>query len=310
MHNVYPAAAIILAEICIALLAIVCVMIYSTLRHKRNNRVALEKLTENIKQKEGERLTSLKTMLKEVYHYSDDKLDELASGVIKTEMVFYQELMNIFSSREGASMENFDQKIDQLMAAYRNLTPQPGSQPANEGSTVITQVSDADALSSKLAQLKAENEKLTQALDSTKQELEDTVSEFSKTFSGGQEGSESIITTDKTSSTPDKITTTPVTGTQQKDKPSNVEPQKTIKAEDSAKSKSAAPITSDQEDNDLLKDFDIDFSDINIDDDDTTKQPHETQKSGDNIDIDIGDINIDIPGIDQTPDKTSSKNKL
>jgi len=307
MNSFYPAATIILAEICIALLVLSGIMIFMSIRNKRRNQAALSQLTEKLKQNENDRLSSLKTTLKDIYHYADDKIDELAAGIIKTEIIFYQGLMDILSSRNGASVENFDEKINPIIDAYRNLAPQTNPSADGDNATVA-QDSDSAALKSELHQLKAENDKLSNELNTIKGEINETNAEFTRAFTGRLKNDvETESTADDTAEIPDEIVDTPETSETPQEKAGDA--AATAEATKVPQSEPAPSLGQDDDDDDVLKDFNIDLGDINLDDNDAEEQKNEISPSGDEggDNIDIVDNNIDESAIDELLNETSGQ---
>jgi len=316
MNNFYPAATIILSEICVALLVLSGIMIFVMLRNKRRNRTALSHLTDKVRQNESERLTSLKTMLKEIYHYADDKIDESAAGIINTEMAFYQGLMDTFSSRDGASLEKFDQKIDSILDAYRNLVPQ--SIPTSDGNdSVATHNSASDTLKDDMAHLTEQNEKLANELNAIKAAMEETNAEFTRAFAGRinkdtnaeSPAEETPGSTDDPEDIPDEAS-----DTQQVTPEENViaEVKATVETEESAGTQQEPAQTTDQNNDDVddvLKNIDIDFGDINLDDDEEDETRNEASPAEEmrENDIDKAADNIDKEGIDEMLNEASGQ---
>lgn len=198
MNSFYPATAIILAEICVALLVMNGSMLFMIIRNKRRTRRALTQLTERLKQNESDRLVSLKTILKDICHYSEDRINEASAGLIKTELAFYQALMNAVSSGNTESLEDLGLKTHSLIDSYSNIVPQTGASAGDN-----TQMQGADGavseLKTEMAQLRHENERLSTEMNAIKAEMDETNSEFTRTFTkGGNEETDTTQSDDQT----------------------------------------------------------------------------------------------------------------
>lgn len=319
MNSFYPAATIILSEISIALLALCCIMAFVMIRNKRRNGDALAQLTAKVKQNEDERLASLKTKLKETHTYPDEKVDEVAAGIIKAEMIFYQGLMDTFSSGDGAALKEFDQKIDSVIDAYRNLVPQAATPPTADDTS-----ENSETLKDEMAQLTAKNENLAKELDAIKSAMEETNEEFTRAFTRGMNKDTKPVSPEEvTADISDDAEISADTPDDTADIPEGLEPQekapdKAVTPEPAAAEEAAEtpqqdtqpqqePVQAADENDDevdkVLKNIDI--GDINIDSDETDKQKDETS-SPDNETTDgadTADDNIDESGIDQILDE-------
>jgi preprotein translocase subunit YajC len=267
MNSFYPAATIALSEICLALLVLSAILIFTAMRKQRQTRHALALLTEKLKQGEGERLIFIKAMLKDVYHVPDDKIDEISSAIIKTEMLCYRGLMDTFSSRNGATLENIDQLMMPVFDAYRGLAQQ-GSPSVQGGEPSIDGGGELGSLKSHLEKLKTKNEKLSQEMTALKTEMEETNEEFTRAFAGRIKdesdmtppetatGAAQANPQDMPAASEENTTTVPA-----------AEEDNTILQDDSG----SAADKADTNEEDILKNLDIDLTDINLADEDNSE---------------------------------------
>ena len=278
MNNFYPAATIILAEICAALLVLSGIMIFVMLRNRGRNHAALSQLTDKLKQNESERLTSLKTILKDSYHYADDKIDDLATGIINAEMVFYQQLMDTFSSRNGASLENLAQKFNAVIYAYSFLVPQPGSSTAGD--------TDPESVKVEMAHLTKQNEKLAKEINAMKAAMEETNEEFMRAFTGRQlEEAKAESAAQATADVSDDVPDTPAVPETLEATPEETATPDAASPEINEKNPETQAEPAQSADNekddveDVLKNIDIDLGDINLDDDEADEANNEPSSS-------------------------------
>jgi len=321
MNSFYPAAAAMLAEFCLALLVLSGFLIFSALRSKRRNQAALVQLTEKLKQGEGERLISIKAMLKDIYHIPDDQIDEKSAGIIKTEMLFYQGLMDTFTSRNGAALENLDQTITPVIETYRALVPQANPSAGSDESAAIVG-SDLESLKSHMEQLKEKNDRLSHEMNALKTEMDETNSEFTRAFARRtKDNADAAAPTAESTTTEETAQDIPSQTEEEETAPrADTVPEVELEAmaeeppaELSAESPEEPPALADEattpepaaaeentapqdepapaaeleaiddssEDN-ILKDLDIDLGDLNLDDDDTDENKDAASSTADN----------------------------
>lgn len=282
MNSFYPAATIALSEICLALLVLSSILIFMAMRKQRHTRQALAQLTEKLKQGEGERLIFIKAMVKDVYRVPDDKIDEISTAIIKTEMLCYRGLMDTFSSRNGATLENIDQLMMPVIDAYRSLAQQ-ASPSAQGGGPSTDGGGEPGSLMSHLEQLKAKNEKLNQEMTALKSEMEETNEEFTRAFAGRikdesdmmppetETGAAEANSQDMPVASVEEVAPDPTTIEEQPDEKTAMEPaaeeDNTILQHDPESSTNKE----DTNEEDVLKNLDIDLTDINLADDDNSE---------------------------------------
>jgi hypothetical protein len=285
MNSFYPAATLALSEICLALLVLSAILIFTAMRKQRQTRHALALLTEKLKQGEGERLIFIKAMLKDVYHVPDDKIDEISSAIIKTEMLCYRGLMDTFLSRNGATLENIDQLMMPVFDAYRGLAQQ-GSPSVQGGEPSIDGGGELGSLKSHLEKLKAKNEKLSQEMTALKTEMEETNEEFTRAFAGRIKdesdmtppetatGAAQANPQDMPAASVEEVAPDPTTPTTMEERPEEntttvpaAEEDNTILQDDSG----SAADKADTNEEDILKNLDIDLTDINLADEDNSE---------------------------------------
>lgn len=281
MNSFYPAATIVLSEICLALLLLSGIPIFTAMRKQRQIRHAQAQLTEKLKQGEGERLIFIKAMLKDVYHLPDDKIDEISGGIIKTEMLCFRGLIDTFSSRNGATLENIDQFMMPVIDAYRGLAQQ-GAPSAAGGEPSTVNSDELGSLKSHLEQLKAKNEKLTQEMTALKTEMEETNEEFTRAFAGRIKDESDMMPSETETGTagenPQDIPAASVEETAPD--PTTIEEQpdenaatETVAEEDNTilqNDSESSTVKGDTDEEAILKNLDIDLADINLADDDNS----------------------------------------
>jgi len=193
MSNLQSALVIIMAEVCIMLMATLGYIVYRYIRKHRGVMSALHALTSNINKNSEARSSMLHEFLTKTCQYSDEAASAAANELIEKEQSFYNSLIEIYATQNQNALASLDSKTEEVISAYREL--------ASNTAKIITQDAQSDLetqtqqFNHTIEDLKEKNNHLSVEVNQLKHEMDLTVQEYSSAF---RDKPESKLTSGKT----------------------------------------------------------------------------------------------------------------
>lgn len=180
---------IVLAEICLVLLAVIVVISFKAWNCRRRGKAAVDTLVTSIQAHKTERVEKLAGMLKESGQLSDSDALGKANELIKKQNKFYQDAIDLYFTRNHEVLSKLDNRMEDLLNQYQGLFKGGGDEGAAEtDNAAVEQLSkDIAALSKELEALRSENANLTSQLKAAEHELDQLGQEYVSAFNKPKE---------------------------------------------------------------------------------------------------------------------------
>jgi hypothetical protein len=191
----------LLLELVFILLVVLGLWTFLSLKRSKKDRAAATKLVEQVRHQSDLRLKETGSFLEQKYQFEGNGLDKAIKSIDKAEKKFIQKIINMYLKRESHELEVMDAGMAELIEAYKELTPTPGS------GEIVAETDEAlpDDLTVEVESLREANQKLTEELAITKKTMGNMIAEFGNMFGGGQDSSlETEEVLEKVSVVPDE----------------------------------------------------------------------------------------------------------
>jgi hypothetical protein len=152
----------------VCLVAITIWMVIS-IKKKKRDQAAAKALIAQIKDQSRTRLQKTELFLAEKYRLEGNELHKAVESIDKAEKKFMQNMINIYLQRDAQRLTSMDALIAEMIDTYKSYTP------------VVPDTGQ------EVAELKEINEKLTDELRVTKENMTSMASEFGNMFGGGKD---------------------------------------------------------------------------------------------------------------------------
>jgi len=176
---------IILAEICLVLLAVIAVIGFKAWNCRRRGKAAVDTLVTSIKANQPARVEKLAGMFKEGARLSDADALSKANELIKKQNKFYQDAIDLYFTRNHEVLSKLDNRLEDLLGQYRvltsNATDADDAQSVDSGA-VEQLTKEISTLSKELEELRAENANLASQLKAAEHELDQLGQEYVSAF--------------------------------------------------------------------------------------------------------------------------------
>ncbi|MES9939924.1 MAG: hypothetical protein ABW104_05410 [Candidatus Thiodiazotropha sp. 6PLUC2] len=194
MIEISSLTALIIAEILVGLVILSGLLVLFTLLRKGRIRKAANHLAERVQADKSKRTERLKTLLADGYHLQSPQLDQTLHGIVQTEMILYQNMLNGFLKDDQVSLQQIDVDVENLVLGYQSL-----------GGLVSESGSPAEGGGDELEHLKAENERLSEELKVTMDTMGRMLNEYSTMFSDGAEEFKNVASQTQEDQVPESI---------------------------------------------------------------------------------------------------------
>ena len=179
---------IVLAEICLALTAVIVVIGVKALGRYRRDKAAVNSLVTSIKTNQSARVEKLAGMLKEGSQLSESDALGKANELIKKQNKFYQDAIDLYFTRNHEVLSKLDNRMEDLLGQYQGMfATVDGETPSVDNAAVEQLSKDISTLSKELEELRAENTNLTSQLKAAEHELDQLGQEYVSAFNKPKE---------------------------------------------------------------------------------------------------------------------------
>ena len=183
---------VLLAEVLIASLVILGLLIFLASRKKKTAHKAIQTLTKKIKKNVAERKDKVdKDGV--LSSFSDKLRDELFEEVQQKESKMYQHVVRIFLKKEAGDLKKLDTYMDEISEPYWKALKEVVGQSqlkAEDGADLIT-------IKAELELSRNEKERLSEQLASALKTLDEVSNEYANMFDGKKEQEELRISKDR-----------------------------------------------------------------------------------------------------------------
>ena len=174
---------IILAEICLVLMAVITVIGVKALIRRRRDQAAINTLVTSIKTNQPARVEKLAGALKDSGQLSDDDALAKANELIKKQNKFYQDAIDLYFTRNHEILSKLDSRMEELLSQYQGLFAGGGGDAASMDNAAMEELSKGIAsLSREIEELRNENANLTSQLKAAEHELDQLGQEYVSAF--------------------------------------------------------------------------------------------------------------------------------
>ncbi len=169
---------LILIELMLALVIVVGLLGYFTLRRKHHLRQAAWHLAERVQSDKPARTKRLRQLLSDDFGYSGAELEQAMHNITQAEMQLFQNLINGYLQDDQTHLQQIDVDEENLVRVYQSLKPVVVPPPP----PVLS-----DDHGEELERLHEENQRLSDELRVTMDTMGRMLNEYSSMFSGGSE---------------------------------------------------------------------------------------------------------------------------
>jgi len=179
---------IVLAEICLALTAVIVVIGVKALGRYRRDKAAVNTLVTSIKTNQSARVEKLAGILKEGAQLSESDALGKANELIKKQNKFYQDAIDLYFTRNHEVLSKLDNRMEELLSQYQGMFAGSGGEGAPMDNAAMEELSKGIAtLSKEIEELRDENANLTSQLKAAEHELDQLGQEYVSAFNKPKE---------------------------------------------------------------------------------------------------------------------------
>lgn len=184
------AALIVLAEVCLALLITLGVVMWKAWQRRTRDRAAVNTLVSSINTQRSARAQKLTERLKSGGQLSDADVLTKANEFINKRNRFYQDAINLYFNRNNEVLSSLDNHLEELMEQYATVvvTHTNNETVSDPTAGAIEKLSkDVAAMSVGIDELRSENAELHRQLNAAEQELDQLSREYASAFNRTKE---------------------------------------------------------------------------------------------------------------------------
>ncbi|MDJ0834025.1 MAG: hypothetical protein QNJ69_10920 [Gammaproteobacteria bacterium] len=183
MIEISPLMFTLVGEVLVILSIVLLLWLFFTIKRQRKDRGAARKLVDQVMHQSATRQQETNSFLHEKYRFEGDELEQAVMAIDTAEKKFIQRFINIYLQRDAEALASLDATLAELIDTYKKLSP---SMPDTEAMQAMEQASAVKAeAEQQIAEIREDNERLSEELGITKQTMSNMISEFGNMFGGG-----------------------------------------------------------------------------------------------------------------------------
>jgi hypothetical protein len=178
MIELGPITLILLIEVLVAMVLLVFGFLLFSRNKNSSEQVAAHKLIDKLEETKNFKIHELKQIMMQQSSIEEDKLEQLLGEINQNERVLYQQVIQLFLSRDEKLLQKINQTIEQLSEPYSNLL--------SYSSIDVEDKEKLEVAENKIHKLTLDTERLDQQLTEAIKTMDEISAEYTRVFTGTQ----------------------------------------------------------------------------------------------------------------------------